>query len=90
MKSIGNVLDQRPQSIEQLTVGSNKVRTIDNSTIVDRALEQTSDLITEQFKPWYAKQAIRLGADRYLGIASDARRGKSPSKLFSYLLRRTV
>ena len=88
MKSIGTVLSQRPQSIEQLTTGSNSVRTIDNCTVVDRALEQTKDLISEQFKPWYAKQAMRLGADRYLGIASDARRGKSPQKLFSYLLRR--
>lgn len=89
MKSIGSVLDQRPQSIEQLTTGSNIVRTIDNCTIVDRALEQVADLITEAFKPWYAKQAYRLGADRFLGIAADARRGNSPAKLFSYLLRRT-
>jgi hypothetical protein len=86
---LNQILDKRPQSTEQLTTGSNTVRTIDNCTIVDRALIQTADLITEDFKPWYAKQAYRLGADRYLGIASDARRGRSPQKLFSYLLRRS-
>lgn len=62
---------------------------IDNSSIVDRALERTRDLMEDQnYKKWFAKQAIRLGADRYLGIASDAREGKQPQRLFVYLLKR--
>lgn len=79
----------RPATTVQLTTGLNEVKTIDNCTTVDRALEQVSDLITTEFKPWYAKQAYRLGADRFMGIAADARRGRNPAKLFSYLLRRT-
>jgi hypothetical protein len=65
-----------------------KLRPIDNSSIVDRALEQTKDLIDPQYKKWFAKQAIRLGADRYLGAASDAREGQQPKRLFVWLLRR--
>lgn len=87
-KSFGELVRQRPLSTEQLTTGSNEVKPIDNCTTVDRALEQVSDLISGEFKAWYAKQAYRLGASRFLGLASDARQGREPAKLFSYLLRR--
>lgn len=42
----------------------------------------------ENYKKWFAKQAIRLGASRYLGIAKEAREGRSPAGLFVYLLKR--
>lgn len=69
--------------------------TIVNSTIVssrrvDAALENTADLIDENYKKWFAKQAIRLGPDRYMGIARDAREGKQPARLFVWLLRKTA
>lgn len=75
---------------EQLTTVSNEVKTTDNCTTVavDRALEQTKDLINYQFRPWYAKQVMRLGVDRFMGLASDAREGNTPARLFSHLLRR--
>lgn len=62
---------------------------IDHSSI-DRALELTQDLISDpNYKKWFARQAIRLGADRYLGIASEARLGKKPPGLFVFLLKRS-
>jgi hypothetical protein len=61
---------------------------IDNSTIVDRALERTADLYDPEYKKWFAKKAIQLGADRYLGIASDAREGRDKKRLFTWLLKR--
>lgn len=58
---------------------------------IDTALEKTADLIDdENYKKWFAKQAIRLGPDRYLGLARDAREGKQPARLFVYLLRSTT
>ena len=73
------------------TKGSNPIddsKTIDNSKRVDNALWKTNDLIEPEYKPWFAKQAIRLGADKYLGIADDARSGKQPKRLFVWLLNR--
>lgn len=56
---------------------------------VDRALDLTRDLMSPQCpKGWYAQCAYRMGADRYLGMASDARKGRTPAKLFSYMLKR--
>ncbi len=82
-------------SIGQLANGFNSVEPIGNSQLtvdrgkqVDRALEDVRDLITEDYKRWYAKQALRLGVPRFMGLAHDARQGKRPAQLFSYLLKR--
>lgn len=70
------------------------LKPIGNSSIVrgravDTALERTQDLIQDpNYKKWFAKQAIRIGADRYLGIAADAREGRQPQRLFVYLLKK--
>lgn len=69
-------------------IGTTEQLSVEGERTVDRALEQTSDLISPQFKSWYAKQAYRIGADRYLGIAFEARRGRAPAKLFSYMLKK--
>lgn len=86
--NIGQVIEKKHYSSNsQLSIGSTKLNTIDNSSI-DRVLEQTADLMQADYKKWFAKQAIRLGADRYLGLAKDAREGRKPDRLFVYLLRR--
>lgn len=98
VKAIKELMSNRlPQSVEQLPVGSTKLNTVDNCQLttdqnakIDRALETTSDLINPAFKAWYASQARRLGVSYYLGIAVEARRGRAPEKLFSYLLKKTI
>lgn len=75
-----------PRTIDNSTIGINSVNPIDYRTI-DRVLDATADLIQPQYKKWFAKQALRIGADRYMGIASDARTGKNPDRLFVFLLR---
>lgn len=86
MKSVKDIATDRTPTYRQ---SETKVLTpIDNSQLVDRALVRTSDLYEPQYKKWFAKQAIRLGADRYLGIASDAREGQQPQRLFVWLLKR--
>lgn len=92
MKPIKTVLEQRsPQSIVNSQSDSHELEPIVNRTIVnrgvDRALEKAADLIEEPYKPWFAKQAYRIGADRFLGIADNARAGNEPKRLFTYLLK---
>ncbi|MEO5499452.1 MAG: hypothetical protein ABIR46_03060 [Candidatus Saccharimonadales bacterium] len=86
IKSVTEVLADRTPTNSQSA--SNEVKPIDNSTMVDRALELTQDLYDTEYKKWFAKQAIRIGADRYLGLAKDAREGRSPRKLFVWMLKR--
>lgn len=95
MKSIGNVLEARTPTYSQSAIGTNEDKPIDNSSIVnsdkiDRALEKTADLMEPSYKKWFAKAAIQLGPDRYLGIAADAREGKHPKRLFVYLIKRAT
>ncbi len=69
-----------------------QLSTIEAANPIDEALDKTADLITQAFKPWYAKQAYRLGVDRYIGLAKEARqiRNGSPAKVFSSSLKRAV
>lgn len=80
METIGTIVNRQLESKD--------IKPIVNSTIVDLALEKTTDLYEPTYKKWFAKQAIRLGPDRYLGIASDAREGREPRKLFVWMLKR--
>ena len=54
----------------------------------DFLFEQLDDLVNPAFKPWYCKMFYRLGKDRVLVLASQARSdGKQPPRLFSKLLK---
>ena len=54
----------------------------------DKLYELLSDLVNPQFKSWYMKQFYRIGRERVLILASQARAdGKKPSRLFSLLLK---
>ena len=92
MESTEQIIAALAPNYSQSSIGAEAKKPIVDRTIVrevDRALELTADLMTDQnYKKWFATQAYRLGADRYLGIASDARTGKQPDRLFVYLLRR--
>lgn len=55
----------------------------------DYLYEQNSDLVNNQFKAWYMKQFYRLGKERVMILAAQARAdGKQPAKLFSLLLKK--
>jgi hypothetical protein len=63
----------------QLTVGE-----------VDKVFSAVGDLTNQQFKAWYCKAIYRLGPHRFLELASQARKGKQPARLFSALLRSSL
>lgn len=52
------------------------------------ALSQYKDLVSDEFKPWYCKKFYELGAEKFHQIAGQARHGKNPRRLFSYLLKK--
>lgn len=54
----------------------------------DHLYEQLSDLTNPTFKAWYMKHFYRLGRERVLILAAQARSdGKQPARLFSKLLK---
>lgn len=94
MQQIGSVLEGRPRTTEQLSTGISEANTADNCQLterqINRVLDEYSDLVTRKFRGWHRGHIKRLGIDRYRGLAADARRGRHPKKLFSYLLKETV
>src|SRR5260221_3673788 len=55
---------------------------------MDQLFDYLSDLVNETFRPWYCKQFYRLGRERTLILASQARNdGRDKRKLFSHLLK---
>lgn len=54
---------------------------------MDKVFSAVPDLTNQQFKAWYCKAIYRLGPHRFLELASQARKGKQPARLFSALLK---
>lgn len=56
----------------------------------DQLFEILSDLVNEQFKPWYCSRFYAIGRERVMILASQARADalQDKQKLFSYLLRK--
>ena len=91
--SVGAVL--RDTTTEQLPSAFNEVKATGNRQLsedeIDAVLDKHIDLVSEEFRGWHRRQILRLGVDRYIGLASDARReGRNKPKFFSFLLRKTV
>lgn len=76
-----------------ISTGINKLKPTDISTDTskydnDRLYSDLHDLVNPEFRAWYCREFYRLGVERVLALASQARvDGKDPSKLFSYLLK---
>lgn len=58
----------------------------------DILFEDLQDLTNPQFRAWYCKMFFKLGRERVLILASQARADakKDSRKLFSYLLKKTA
>lgn len=91
--SIAEILPQL--STVNCPTGVNNLKPTDNCQLtteeVDSLLEEMSSLISPQFKPWYARTFRALGVDKVHELASLAEAdGKSPARLFSYLLKKEL
>ncbi len=56
----------------------------------DELFEQLEGLVNSQYRAWYCKQFYRLGRDRVLNLASQAKADAKtdPRRYFSALLKR--
>lgn len=54
---------------------------------VDYALIEAEAVLNPTFHNWYAQCAYKLGITEFLKLASIAKQGDEPRKLFSYLLK---
>ncbi len=76
-----------------LTTGKNKYKPTDNCSTpqVNLLLQDCADLISADYKDWYAGVFYKLSPMVVQSLASQARSdGKSPARLFSYLLKINV
>lgn len=83
----------RPEPLSQLVpTGIKRLNPTDTNWYDnDHLYDQLGDLVNNQFKGWYMKQFYRLGKDKVLVLASQAKAdGKYPAKLFSKLLKNGV
>jgi len=86
-------ITQTPIVNSPLSIGLNKFNTIDNSTIdnrekeIDFLLEDHADLITDNYRKWFAKRFYKLDKETIIKLAAVAKAdGKTPGRLFAHLI----
>jgi len=86
MQSIGQQLVST--GIKRLNPTDSSINWYDN----DHLFDQLSDLVNSNFKAWYCKVFYKLGKDKVLLLASQAKADAttSPQRLFSYLLKKEM
>jgi len=59
---------------------------------VDLLFDDLKDLVNDKFRAWYCKMFFKLGREKVLVLASQARADakKDSRRLFSYLLKKSV
>lgn len=74
---------------ELVSTGMNKSKPTDTNWYEnDHLFNQLQDLVNPQFKSWYMREFYRLGKDKVLILASQAKAdGREPHKLFSKLIK---
>lgn len=85
--------------IATVAVGGNKggvggkegeVRKSARAGKVDAVLADFGGLINDEFKAWYAKAAYAVGVEKFAQLASQAKEGHHPTRLFSWLLKQEM
>lgn len=84
MESIKSTLNNKQYSNSKLNNFNNS-----NSTVsVTEVFRNLSDLIPEDdYKPFYVSRYKKLGYKRFMELANKARAGKTPARLFFWMLK---
>lgn len=62
----------------------------DSEFNVDALYEKLPDLVNDSFKAWYCAAFWKLGGAKVTDVAEQARKGKNPRRLFSWLLKQEL
>lgn len=57
---------------------------------VKRRIVKSTGLVSRQWIPWHCSAIAILGPQTYIDIADEAKRGKDPHTLFSWLLKQEL
>lgn len=88
-EDLSTIMKARLKVEEKTTTGLNAKT--EKYKEIDMLYEDLKDLCNDQFRLWYCKQFNKIGRDRVLILASQARvDGKDQVKLFSHLLRKEI
>ena len=86
MQNLNHIIKDNSYSNSKLT----KVN-YSNSTVTVTFKEICSNLTDiipdDDYKPFYAKQYRELGYDRFIELANKARAGRTPDRLFFWMLK---
>lgn len=84
----------------QLAIGKNNLITIGNCKSIklsrdevvkcDLALKDYQDLFIQEYKGWICNVFYSVGEERFVILAKEARAGRLPKRLFTYLLKKEL
>lgn len=57
---------------------------------IDKIVNANADLVDCNFRVWHCQVAYKIGRAKYFELASQARTGNQPKKLFSKLLKQAI
>jgi len=90
---VSDILHSKSETI--VTNVNNKTKTIVNCKGYKCTVQQVDLLVDDaaragvtnpKMRAWYCQAAYKLGSDLFMRCVSNAREGRDPVKLFSYLL----
>jgi hypothetical protein len=85
---IDKILEQRQLSTDNRQLKVSLSSTDNCQMTVDKVLDSYPQLVTEDFRPWHARQISRIGTNKYIELANRALKyGNNPAKLFSTMLK---
>lgn len=82
---------QKTEHVDNSTTETTGLNKLEGRSYTDINLlyEDLTDLVNEKLKAWYCSQFFKIGRERVMILASQARAdGKDPQKLFSHLLKK--
>lgn len=100
--SIGQIIHSRNQETTVKTTGLDLSKTTvptDNCKGYKCSVAQVDAMIADataagvinpRMHGWYCKAAYKLGSEVFMRCVSQAKEGRSPAKLFSYLINRAL
>lgn len=56
----------------------------------DVVLKDFQDLFISDYRPWFCQSFYSIGCERFVILAKEARSGRSPKRLFTFLIKKEL